>query len=353
MKILCISDAWLPQVNGVVRTYQALQSQLALQGHELIVIGPAEFPFTIPLPGYPEIRLAFFTGCRLREKIRAAAPDAIHIATEGPLGRAGRRYCLKNGLSFTSCYHTRFPDYVGLRMARLIPALRRPITQFVTFLLRRFHAAASRLMVVTPSLKQQLESQGFAPPVHIFSRGVDTSLFRPGERTDFSDLKKPIALSVGRIALEKTLEDFLEAEWEGTKIVVGDGPELERLRQAYPETVFCGARTGEALAQSYRSADIFVFPSRTDTFGLVQIEALASGLPVAACRVPGPQDIIDRDMLGFLDDDLAYAMKKALKAPGTASERAAHIAATYTWEQAAGQFLAGLVSTTSSTRQPP
>lgn len=354
MKILCISDAWLPQVNGVVRTYQALQQELARQGHELIVIGPAEFPLTLPLPGYPEIRLALFPGKRLEKKILSLAPDAIHIATEGPLGRAARRICLRHGIAFTTCYHTRFPDYIGLRVARMFPVLRTPVTKFVMHLLRTFHAPAARLLVVTPSLKAQLEQQGYAPPIHCFSRGVDTGLFRPGPRTEFADLKKPVALCVGRIALEKTLENFLDADWPGAKIVVGDGPELERLRQAYPKAIFLGTRTGAALAACYRSADIFVFSSKTDTFGLVLIEALASGLPVAAYPVPGPLDIIDRPELGCLNDDLAAAMQAALKAPGTPEDRARHIATTYTWEAAASQFLASLVPTgLVSTRQTP
>jgi glycosyltransferase involved in cell wall biosynthesis len=350
VKILCISDAWLPQVNGVVRTYQALQRELARQGHELSVIGPAEFPFTLPLPGYPEIRLAFFSRSRLAEKIRTFDPDALHIATEGPLGRAARDYCLRHGIKFTTCYHTQFPDYIGLRIARYAPALRGIVTKFVTALLRRFHAPAARLLVVTPSLKARLMAQGYAPPVACFSRGVDTSLFRPAlpdekEHSAFAGLKKPVALCVGRIAIEKTLENFLETPWAGSKVVVGDGPELVRLRHAYPDVIFLGARMGEDLAACYRAADIFVFPSKTDTFGLVLIEALASGLPVAAYRVPGPLDIIDRPLLGALDDDLGAAMQTALKTSGTPGDRARHVAATYTWEAAAGQFLAGLVST--------
>lgn len=344
MKILCISDAWLPQVNGVVRTYQALQRELTRQGHELIVTGPADFPFTVPLPGYPEIRLALFAGRRLADQIRSLDPDAIHIATEGPLGRAGRAYCLKHKIPFTTCYHTRFPEYAGVRAAKYLPALRAPVTKIAALILRRFHAPAAGLMVVTENLRRSLETQGYALPIHIFPRGVDTELFRPGEKTEFLKLKSPVALCTSRLAVEKNLRAFLDAPWDGSKIVVGDGPDARALRQAYPGVTFMGMKTGEDLAACYRSADIFVFPSKTDTFGLVQIEALASGLPVAAFPVPGPLDVITSADLGSLGEDLPAAMRAALSSPGTPAGRAAHVAATYTWEAAAARFLAALVS---------
>ena len=345
MKILCISDAWLPQVNGVVRTYQSLQHELKSKGHDLTVIGPADFPLTLPLPGYPEIRLVLFPGNRLKAKIRTLDPDAIHIATEGPLGRAARKYCLKNKIPFTTCYHTQFPDYIGLRVARYLPSLQRPVINLAIRLLKNFHAPASRLLVVTKNLKRRLETDGYTPPIQTFSRGVDLSQFKPGEKTEFLDFEQPIALYVGRIAIEKNLEAFLKAPWKGSKVVVGDGPELARLKQTYPAVHFRGAQTGEALAASYRSADIFVFPSKTDTFGLVLIEALASGLPIAAFPVAGPLDIVTAPELGNLDDNLGAAMKAAFSCVGSPALRAAHVAITYTWEAAASQFLAGLVST--------
>lgn len=339
MKILCISDAWLPQVNGVVRTYQTLQRELAALGHELHVIGPGDFPLTVPLPGYAEIRLALWPGKKLAAKIAAYNPDALHLATEGPLGWAARRYCLQRGYAFTTCYHTRFPAYLA---ARLPPLLAERVRRWAAAVLQRFHAPAALVMVATASLERELQREGLTGPFHRFGRGVSLDLFRPGAKTEFRALRHPVALYVGRVAVEKSIGDFLDAPWHGSKVVVGDGPALAGLRRAYPGVTFCGLLTGERLAACYRSADVFAFPSRTDTFGLVMIEALASGLPVAACPVTGPADIIDQPVLGALDDNFSVALKRAMVAPGDAAARAAHVAATYSWPAAARQFLDGL-----------
>lgn len=338
MKILVISDAWHPQVNGVVRTYEHLGEELQKRGHDVHVIGPADFRFCVPMPGYGEIKLALFAYKALTQKINAHAPDVIHIATEGPLGVAARKYCRKHDIPFTTSYHTQFPDYLAKRAAKIMPFLYKPVHALTKSYVRWFHAPASTLMVATPSLKQELKNWGFQNVMRPLSRGVHLDLFYPGEKTLFRELQGPIALYVGRVAVEKNIEKFLDMEWHGTKVVVGDGPSFTELSSRYPEAVFAGIKTGEDLAAHYRSADLFVFPSRTDTFGIVLIEALASGLPVAAYTVTGPKDIITEPFLGSLHpDNLGLAARHALKS-GTPEERAAHVKAYYTWENAARQF---------------
>ena len=337
MKILIISDAWHPQINGVVRTYEHLSEELIKIGHDVKVIGPRDFPWRIPTPGYPEIKLAILPYNRLKRMIEEYKPDHIHLSTEGPLGVAGRKYCLKQNRPFTTSYHTQFPDYVAKRIAKFLPFLYKPTHALALNIVRNFHSKSSAMMVATQSLEDTLIEWGFKNPIHRLTRGADLNLFQPGEKTKYKDLKKPVAVYVGRVAIEKSIEDFLSMEWKGSKVVVGHGPSEEELKQQYPDAVFVGKKTGEDLAAHYRSADVFVLPSRTDTFGMVLVEALASGLPVAAYDVTGPKDIITEDYLGVLDEDLGKAAKQAIK-QGTPEQRAKHVKNYYTWENVARQY---------------
>ncbi len=328
MNILIVTDAWMPQVNGVVRTISTVRAELEAMGHTVEVIGPDRFR-TVPMPTYPEIRLALGAGRRLRAMIEAMRPDCIHIATEGPLGFAARRWCLKRGVPFTTAYHTRFPEYVRDRV---------PVPLALSYaVVRRFHKPASAVMVATPSIEQDLLARGFTN-IRRWTRGVDTDLFRPRDK-NFLDLPRPISLYVGRVAVEKNLEDFLKLDLPGTKVVVGDGPARAELEAKYPEVHWAGARHGEDLARHYAAADVFVFPSRTDTFGLVLLEALASGVPVAAYPVPGPLDVVNGSGTGCLSEDLAEAVETALTIP---PERCRDYALGFSWRRSAEQFLANL-----------
>jgi glycosyltransferase involved in cell wall biosynthesis len=328
MRILIATDAWQPQINGVVRTLTRTRQELEALGHEFRVISPDLF-VNVACPTYPEIRLAILPSRRLKQMIDAWQPQAIHISTEGPLGQATRRYCRRRRLPFTTAYHTRFPEYIHAR-TRIPVAL--------TYrMMRRFHALSATVMVATPSMENELERRGFRH-IRRWSRGVDTGLFRPRDKS-FIDLPRPIYLYVGRIAVEKNIEDFLKLELPGSKLVVGDGPLLPELKRRYPEARFVGAKEGEELAAHYAAADVFVFPSRTDTFGLVLLEALASGLPVAAYPVPGPLDIVDGTGVGVLDDDLAVAAQRAL---AISPERCREYALNYSWQRSAEQFLENL-----------
>ena len=342
MILVIITDAWHPQVNGVVRTYEYLIAELERDGHEVHVISPADFARRIPMPSYAEIELVAFSYKGLKEKIDTMRPDFIHISTEGPLGWAGRKYCLRHNSSFTTSYHTHFPDYAAKRFARFLPFLYRPIHGLTKGLIRRFHDPAKAIMVATQSLEDDLAAWGFRPPMHRLTRGVDFELFSPGEKTLFQDLPQPVALYVGRVAIEKNIEDFLSMEWKGSKVVIGNGPSLDDLKARYPAVHFAGTVTGEALAAHYRSADVFVFPSRTDTFGMVLIEALACGLPIAAYDVTGPKDIVTEEYLGVLcNDDLGKAAREALNA-GSSEKRAQHVREHYSWQKAGEQFLNGI-----------
>lgn len=338
MKILIVSDAWLPQLNGVVRTYEYLIPPLCALGHDVRVIGPADFRFVVPLPGYKEIKLALFTGNLLEKLFKDAPPSHLHIATEGPLGRAAMRVGKKLGLDISTCYHTHFPDYVAKRVRKIFPPLANPLRKFSIASLRRFHSRARVMFVATDSLKEELHSWDFTVPMAPLTRGVDKNIFHPGSKNLFGGLPRPVALYVGRIAIEKSIEDFLQMPWQGSKVVVGHGPDLEKLKKKYPDAIFTGKKTGMELGDHYRSADVFVFPSRTDTFGMVLIEAMACGLPIAAYNVTGPKDIVTNDCLGAVGDDLAAAAQKALQY-GTAEQRHAHVHENYTWEKAAGQFI--------------
>jgi len=338
LKILIITDAWYPQVNGVVRTYEHISEELRNRGHEVKVIGPEHFPWCVPLLGYAEIKLVLAPYKHLSQLIEAYGPDKIHLSTEGPLGWAGRRYCLERGLPFSTSYHTQFPDYMAKRLTKFLPFLYKTVHTIGRKYVRTFHAPSSSMNVATQSLKDTLKSWGFKNPMHDLTRGANFDLFHTAPKTLFHDLPRPVALYVGRIAIEKNIEDFLAMPWEGSKVVVGDGPSRASLEKKYDTARFVGKKTGEDLAQHYQSADLFVFPSRTDTFGMVLVEAMACGLPVAGYNVTGPKDIITEPFLGALEDtDLGAAARKALTC-GTPSQREAHAREFYTWERAGAQF---------------
>lgn len=326
MKILLASDAWPPQVNGVVRTMLAVMRELEALGHTIAVLTPDRFR-TIPCPFYREIRLALNPAAKVAQIIEEAKPDAIHIVTEGPIGIAARRWCLKAGYQFTTAYHTRFPEYLAVRY--LAPR------RFTYALLRRFHAPSRGVMVATESVRGELAARGFVNLVP-WGRGVDPSLFDPTMRDEVPEFKRPIFLSVGRVAQEKNLPAFLSLNLPGSKVVVGEGPALASLRRRFPDAHFLGRRENGVLARLYASADVFVFPSRTDTFGLVMLEALASGLPVAAYPVPGPLDVINGSGAGVLDANLRLAALGALDVP---RERCREHALSFTWTKCAQQFL--------------
>jgi glycosyltransferase involved in cell wall biosynthesis len=334
MRIALVSDAWRPQINGVVRTLTKVTSELELLGHEVHRVTP-EFYRTIACPTYPEIRLALVSGRGVAAAIEAKAPDAIHISTEGPLGLAARRYCLRQGLAFTTAYHTRFPEYVWARF-------RVPLALTYGWL-RRFHGAGQAMMVATAAVERELARRGFRN-LRRWTRGVDTELFTP-DRADapWRELARPIFLTVGRLAVEKNIEDFLALDLPGSKVVVGDGPLLADMRRRYPEVNFLGRREGADLARCYASADVFVFPSRTDTFGLVLLEALAAGLPVAAFPVPGPIDVIGDAPVGRLDRDLRSAALDCLR---ISRRTCRDYALLFTWRASAEQFLRNLVPIT-------
>jgi glycosyltransferase involved in cell wall biosynthesis len=328
MKIALVTDAWLPQTNGVVRTLTITAEKLAQLGHEVVPITPLDFR-TVPCPTYPEIRLSLFAARRVRQRLDALDPDAVHIATEGPLGLAARRWCLRRGRDFTTSYHTQFPEYVRARF---------PIPLGVSYaFLRWFHGKAAHTLVATPSMRASLEARGFRNLAY-WSRGVDTNLFRPRDEP-LLDLPRPLWLYFGRVSVEKGIEDFLALDLPGTKLVVGDGPAAGALQSKYPAAVFTGYRFGEELARHVACADVFVFPSRTDTFGLVLIEAMACGVPVAAYPVTGPIDVVANGVTGVLSEDLRAAALAALQLDRAACREHA---LRYTWEAATHQFIATL-----------
>ena len=340
MKILIISDAWKPQINGVVRTYEFIGKELENKGHTVKVIGPSDFPKRIPCPGYKEIELVIAPYKRLNAMISAFAPDHIHIATEGPLGKAAHKYCRLNNRHFTTSYHTHFPDYIAKRVAKFLPFLYNPVKNSAIKSLRKFHNQSNAMMIATQSLEDELKSWGFTAPMHRLTRGADLEIFHTGENTKFKDLPRPIAVFVGRVAIEKNIEAFLEMDWDGSKVVIGDGPDMAELQQKYPQGHFIGKKLGKDLGEHIRSADVFAFPSRTDTFGMVLVEAMACGLPIAAYNVTGPKDIITENFLGTLDEtDLSKAAYDALSKTGYEQQRHAYVQKNYTWERAADQFI--------------
>ena len=329
MHVLIATDAWHPQVNGVVRTLESLAASAAGLGVEVTFLTPEGFP-SFALPTYPGLRCALPRPREIARRIREANPDAIHIATEGPIGHMVRRYCLSHRRPFTTSYTTRFPEYISARL---------PIPESWTeslgyAVLRRFHAAAKVTMVSTPSLMAELSARGFKN-LGMWTRGVDTELFRP-ERAIALDLPRPIFVSVGRIAVEKNLAAFLSLDLPGTKVVIGDGPQERELRSRFPDARFLGMLSGEALAAHVAAADAFVFPSKTDTFGVVQLEALACGVPVAAFPVTGPRDVIGDHPIGVLDNDLRAACLGALR---LSRETCRAFALDRSWENSAQQFV--------------
>ncbi len=328
LKILVATDAWRPQINGVVRTLEALQLNTASAGHDIAFLTPEGFR-SFELPTYPGLRLALPGAAEIGRRIEAIAPDAIHLATEGPIGFSVRRYCLSRRLPFTTSFTTRFAEYASARFP--VPV------SWGYAVMRRFHGPASATMVSTPSLMQELTDRGFEH-LRMWSRGVDTELFNP-TRAIALDLPRPIFTSVGRIAVEKNLDAFLSLDLPGTKMVIGHGPQETELRQRYPDAKFMGAMSGHALAAHMAASDVFVFPSKTDTFGIVQLEALASGVPVAAYPVTGPRDVIGDAPVGALDEDLKIACLKALAS--TRADCRAH-ALRYSWANSAGQFVSNL-----------
>ncbi len=336
MKVMIVTDAWSPQVNGVVRTLNTTRREMQAMGHEVDILSPQEFR-TLPCPTYPDIRLSVLAGNAARKRIRDYAPDALHIATEGPLGLAARRHALDNNLPFTTAYHTRFPEYVKARTGI-------PLSWTYRFL-RWFHRPARAVMAPTPAVKADLEAFGFTNVV-LWSRGVDLDVFRMQDSHRL-DTAHPIFLYVGRVAVEKNVEAFLKLDLPGSKWVVGDGPALAGLRARYHDAHYLGVMKQAELAEVYASADVFVFPSRTDTFGLVLLEALACGLPVAAYPVTGPIDVLGNSPAGALHEDLREACLAALAIDRRTAR--AH-AEKFSWRAATEQFVGHLHLATPASR---
>ena len=329
MHILVATDAWHPQVNGVVRTLTMMADAAERLGVEVSFITPQSFR-TFGLPSYRDLRVALPTPGKIARLIEDARPDSIHIATEGPIGLLVRRYCRKHQVPFNTSFHTRFPEYISARL---------PIPEsWIWAALRAFHRPSQAVMAATPALASELRSRGFRNVV-LWPRGVDARLFHP--RASDLGLPRPIFLCVGRVAVEKNLEAFLGLDLPGTKLVVGDGPARASLQRRYPDAVFLGSRQGEALAEAYAAADVFVFPSKTDTFGLVLLEALASGLPVAAFPVTGPRDVIGNAPVGALNDDLRIACLSALR---ISPQACLEFAAGHTWEASARVFVENITN---------
>jgi glycosyltransferase involved in cell wall biosynthesis len=325
MKVLVATDAWRPQVNGVVRTLGSLARAAGKLGVDIEFLSPDGF-WTFPVPTYPGLRLALPGKKKIAERIEAAKPDAIHIATEGPIGHAVRAYCIRFSRPFTTSYTTRFPEYISARSP--IPA------QWIYNVLRRFHAAATVTMVATPSLMTELGERGFGH-LGMWTRGVDVDLFRPDRAIDLG-FPRPIFMTVGRVAVEKNLPAFLSLDLPGTKVVIGAGPQEAELKRRFPSAKFLGQLDNGILAAHLAAADVFVFPSLTDTFGIVQLEALASGVPIAAFPVTGPKDVISDNPIGVLNEDLRVACMQAL---WISREACREFALRYSWENSARQFI--------------
>lgn len=334
MRVLIATDAWHPQVNGVVTTLTRLGEEAALLGAEITFLTPDRF-FKVSCPGYPEIGLALARRRAVAQAFAEVAPDFVHIATEGPIGWAVRRHCLMRGLRFTTSYHTKFPEYARKLLG--IPSA------WVYRLEKLFHGPSSGIMVSTPSLEAELRGHGFSRLMR-WSRGVDIELFRPSDARLFGTAE-PVFLFVGRVSREKNVSAFLDLDLPGRKVVVGNGPHLDELRRRYKDVLFTGRKTGADLAAAYASADVFVFPSLTDTFGLVLLEAMASGVPVAAYPVTGPIDVVENGRSGVLDDDLGRAARAALALDRNAARERA---LTFTWSQSTQQFLDNLTTAAPS-----
>jgi glycosyltransferase involved in cell wall biosynthesis len=325
IRIAIVTDAWTPQINGVVNTLKATRRQLRNDGHNVLMVTPENMR-SFSCPTYPEIRLAYKPYAQIAAQLKEFDPDCIHIATEGPMGLAARRYCLQHGLDFTTAYHTRFPEYLHARM-------RLPLAISYRWL-KWFHGPSKAIMVPTPGVKIALEAQGFRHVVQ-WGRGVDIDYFKPGVCEERS-LLRPLYLYVGRVAIEKNIEEFLRLDLPGEKWVIGDGPQREALEKKYPAVRFLGAKSHESLPPYYSCADVFVFPSRTDTFGLVLAEAMACGVPVAAYPVEGPADVVTHGMSGILDEDLSRACLEALKLKRATVRQCA---LSFSWQVATDQFV--------------
>ncbi|MBI3445467.1 MAG: glycosyltransferase family 1 protein [Magnetospirillum sp.] len=325
MRIALVTDAWTPQRNGVVRVLSTLSRTLEDMGHRVGVMEPSAFT-TIPCPSYPEIPLSLLPGARLGRMLADFAPDAIHIATEGPLGWAARSWCRKKNLPFTTAYHTKFPEYVRARTG--VPL------SWPYWVMRRFHGASSTVLCPSPSVYRELTQMGFTAAA-AWSHGVDTATFRPMGK-DFLDLPRPIFMYVGRVAVEKNLPAFLSLDLPGSKVVIGDGPARAGLMKRFPDAHFRIVNGDGELARAFSAGDVFVFPSLTDTFGLVMLEALASGVPVAAFPVPGPLDVIGGAPVGVLDHDLRAAAMRALT---ISPVECRHYATRFSWNRVAAEFL--------------
>jgi glycosyltransferase involved in cell wall biosynthesis len=337
MRILIATDAWHPQVNGVVRTLTSLARSASTLGAEIKFLTPDGFP-SMGVPTYPGLRVALPNRREVAARMDSASPDAIHIATEGPIGWAARAYCRRRKFAFTTSYTTRFPEYIAVRS--IIP-------ETVSYaVLRHFHAASATTMIATASLRQELTARGFKR-LGTWTRGVDTSLFTPDDAVEL-DLPRPIFMTMGRVAVEKNLEAFLGLKLPGSKVVIGDGPQRAELERRYPEVRFLGEKTGRDLPRHLAAADVFVFPSLTDTFGVVQLEALACGTPVAAFPVTGPLDVIADHPVGALDADLRRACMRALS---MSREACRSFALERSWENSARQFI-GNLSALQSSRSP-
>lgn len=328
MRIAIATDAWSPQVNGVVTTLQQTRDELVRQGHEVCMITP-EGRRTMPCPTYPEIRLTLFESGKVARELDEFNPECVHIATEGPIGLTVRRYCLKRDLPFTTAYHTQFPEYVRARFP--IPV------KWTVAMLRWFHGPATRTMVPTISIREVLESRGFKDVV-IWERGVLTDIFSLEDPIEH-DLPKPIWVYVGRVAVEKNIEGFLDLDLPGSKMIIGDGPDRERLARQYPDCHFLGYKFGRELARNQAGADVFAFPSKTDTFGIVMLEAMACGLPVAAFPVTGPIDVVRPGETGILDNDLKKACERALDLDPTVCRQYAE---SRSWTRSTEQFISNL-----------
>jgi glycosyltransferase involved in cell wall biosynthesis len=335
MRILVATDAWHPQINGVVRTLTTLAKAVRNRGASIEFLTPDGFR-SFQLPTYPGMRCAITNAREIARRIEAIAPDAIHIATEGPIGHSVRRFCIRRGLPFTTSYTTRFPEYISARL---------PIPESWSYaVLRRFHNASAVTMVSTNSMTEDLTRRGFTN-IGMWTRGVDTELFRPDRAVDIG-LPRPIFMTVGRVAVEKNIDAFLSLDLPGSKAVIGRGPEEDRLQRQYPDAKFFGSLSDENLASHLAAADVFVFPSRTDTYGVVQLEALACGVPVAAFPVTGPLDVIAGHPIGALNEDLRQACLEALKVSRAACR---DFALTRSWDNSAKQFIGNVSRVVTTT----
>jgi glycosyltransferase involved in cell wall biosynthesis len=331
MRIIFVSDAWTPQVNGVVRTLKNTEQELRALGHQVRMLVP-EGRRSVALPFYPEIRLAFTSAAAIGREIESFLPDAIHIATEGPLGLSARRWCLQHKIPFTTAFHTRYAEFMHAML---------PLPGLIWLIwrgLRWFHKPSRCVMVPTPSIQEVLKERGFVN-VKVWTRGVDHDLFKPYRENPLKALKRPILLISGRVAAEKGIEEFLALDFEGSKVVIGDGPMRAKLEAQFPEVVFTGYLHNGTYARHLAAADCFVFAGKADTFGLVMLEALSSGVPVAAYPVPGPKDVIVDGVSGALDADLGAAVRRALKIPAKAARSRA---LEFTWAATAKQFVENL-----------